>query len=87
MTQEEARRYVLARARDRGIAAEVLSELGRELTAKSHQRKLEQITQAVRGGIGVRVVVAGHVGYAYTEELSPAALDWMLQEADRKSVV
>lgn len=85
MTQEEARRYVLARARDRGIAAEVLSELGRELTAKSHQRKLEQITQAVRGGIGVRVVVAGHVGYAYTEELSPAALDWMLQEATENS--
>jgi len=85
MTQEEGRRYVLARAKERGIAAEVLTEMGRELTARSHQRKLEQITQAVRGGIGVRVVVDGRVGYAYSEELSSAALDWMLQEATDNS--
>jgi PmbA protein len=85
MTQDEARRHVLGRAKERGIAAEVLTELGRELTAKSHQRKLEQITQAVRGGIGVRVVVDGRVGYAYSEELTPAALDWMLREATDNS--
>lgn len=81
MTPEEARRYVLDAARARGVAAEVLSEFGRELTARSHQRKLEQLTQASRGGCGVRVVVEGHTGYAYTEELTPEALDWMLQEA------
>ncbi|MDQ7843499.1 MAG: metallopeptidase TldD-related protein [Armatimonadota bacterium] len=81
MTPEEARRYVLARARERGVAAEVLAELGRELTARAHQRRLEQLTQAVRGGVGVRVVVAGRTGYAYSEELTPEALDWMLQEA------
>lgn len=81
MTQDEARRHVLGRAKERGVAAEVLTEQGRELTAKSHQRKIEQITQAVRGGIGIRVVKDGRVGYAYSEELTPPALDWMLQEA------
>lgn len=81
MTRDEARRYVLDAARARGVAAEVLSELSRELTARAHERKLEQLTQAVRGGCGVRVVVDGHTGYGYSEELTPAALDWMLQEA------
>lgn len=81
MTHDEARAYVLARARERGAAAEVLLETGREITARSHQRKLEQIVQAVRGGLGVRVVAGGRTGYAYSEELTPEALDWMLQEA------
>jgi PmbA protein len=31
--------------------------------------------------LGVRVVVAGRVGYAYSEEMTSAALEWMLDEA------
>lgn len=81
MTLDDAKRYVLDAARARGIAAEILGERGRELTAKAHQHKVEQITQAIQGGIGVRAVVDGRVGYGYSEELSPAALDWMLDEA------
>jgi len=81
MTHDDARVYVLAGAKERGVAAEVLAEVGREITARSHQRKLEHLTQAVRGGLGVRVVVDGRVGYAYSEELTPQALDWMLREA------
>ncbi len=81
MTLDEATRYVLDAAQRRGIAAEVLGERGRELTAKSYQHRIEQITQAVQGGVGVRVVVDGRMGYAYSEELSPDALDWMLNEA------
>lgn len=81
MTQDDARRYVLDRAHSRGVAAEVVSELGRELTARARERKLEQLTQAVRGGLGVRVVVDGRTGYGYSEELTPEALDWMLLEA------
>lgn len=81
MTHDEARAYILAKAAERGIAADVLAESARELTARSHQRKLEQIVQAVRGGLGVRVVVDGRTGYAYSEELTADALDWMLREA------
>jgi PmbA protein len=81
MTLNEARSYVLTQARTRGIAAELVAETGRELTARAHARRIEQLTQAVRGGIGVRVVVDGRVGYGYTEELSTGALDWMLREA------
>lgn len=81
MTHDEARRYLLHRAAERGVAAEILTENGRELTARAHERKIEQLTQAVRGGVGVRVVADGRVGYGYTEELAVAALDWMLAEA------
>jgi PmbA protein len=81
MTRDDASGYVLTQARARGIAAEIIAETGRELTARAHARRIEQLTQAVRGGIGVRVVVEGRVGYGYTEELSPEALDWMVQEA------
>jgi len=81
MTLDESKRHVLAAARSRGIAAEILGERGRELTAKAHGQHIEQITQAVQGGIGVRVVVDGRMGYGYSEELSSDALDWMLGEA------
>jgi PmbA protein len=81
MTLDEAKGYLLEAAHSRGIAAEILGSRARELTAKAHQQQIEQITQAVQGGIGVRVVVDGRMGYGYSEELSPAALDWMLNEA------
>ncbi|HEY6103662.1 MAG TPA: metallopeptidase TldD-related protein [bacterium] len=81
MTLDEARTYVLGEAARRGIAAEIVSERGRELTVRAHAHRIEQLTQAVRGGVGVRVIVGGRAGYGYTEELSKEALDWMLNEA------
>jgi PmbA protein len=81
MTLDEAKGYVLEAARSRGIGAEILGSRARELTAKAHRQQIEQITQAVQGGVGVRVVVDGRMGYGYSEELSPDALDWMLNEA------
>lgn len=81
MSPEDARRYVLDRARTRGIAVEILAERSREFSARARNRHLDQITQASRGGLGVRVVVNGRVGYGYTEDLSPQALDWMVEEA------
>lgn len=81
MTVDEARRHVLDRARARGVAAEVIGQRGRELTARARDGRLEQFTQAGWDALGVRVVAEGRVGYAYSEELTPAALDWMVDEA------
>jgi PmbA protein len=81
MTLEDAKRYVLSRAQTRGIDAEVVGQRSRELSARSHGGRIEQLTQAVQDGLGVRVVVEGRTGYAYTEELTEAALEWMLDEA------
>src|SRR5574341_1165520 len=81
MTFDEAARHLLRRARERALDLEVLGERSRELTVRAFEGRLDQLTQAERGGIGIRVMVAGRVGYAYSEEFSPSALDWMLEEA------
>ncbi len=81
MTIDEAKRYVLDRAKSRGVAAEIVGQRAREFTARASHGVLDQLTQAVSGGLGVRVVAGGRVGYAYTEELTEPALDWMLDEA------
>ncbi len=62
MTGDEARQYVLAQARERGVDVEVVGQQSRELTARAHAGRIEQLTQAVRGGLGVRVVTGGRTG-------------------------
>lgn len=81
MTFEEAKAYLLARAGELGVDVEVLATEDRELTLNAFQGELNESTQASQGGIGVRVVTQGKVGYASTEERSQAALDWILSEA------
>ena len=87
MTFEEARDYLLEKARAMGLEAEVLATYSRELTIQAHGGKVEEITQATQGGVGVRVVVEGKTGYAYTEERTPEALDWVLQEAHENALL
>ncbi len=87
MTLEEAKRYVLRRARELGLEAEVLFQEERELSLRARNGALEEIKEARQGGLGLRVVAEGRVGYAYTEELSPAALDWALAEARENALL
>ena len=81
MTLQEAKTYLLERARERGVELEALATKSRELSLSAREGDLEEITAAERGGIGVRVIVAGKTGYAYSEDVSPTALDWVLSEA------
>ncbi len=81
MTFDDAKRHVLDAARARSLDAEVLGSETRELTLESFEGALSELKHARRGGIGVRVVVDGATGYAYSEELTPSALDWALDEA------
>ncbi len=85
MTPEEAKAYLLRRARERGIQAEVLGVWDRELGFRVREGSVEQLTRADRGGVGVRVVAGERAGYAYTEQLTPEALDWVLQEAEENA--
>lgn len=81
MTYDEARRYLLKRARELGLDCEIIADETRELTLEAFGGKLSGITQAKRGGLGLRVVVQGKTGYASTEERSVSALEWAVQEA------
>ncbi len=87
MTFEQARDYLLQKARAMGVDAEVLATHTRELTVQAHGGRVEEITQATQGGVGVRVVVGGKTGYAYTEERTLEALDWVLAEAHENALL
>jgi PmbA protein len=81
MTFDEAKTFLLEQARKAKVEAEVLGTETRELSLRAFEGKLEDITSAVKGGIGVRVETNGKIGYASSEERSTEALEWMLQEA------
>ncbi len=81
MTFESAKDFLLRRARERGVDAEVLGTSQRELTLGAAEGRVEEISHAVRGGVGVRVVDDGRVGYASSEALDETSLEWMLDEA------
>ncbi|WP_457630613.1 TldD/PmbA family protein [Oceanithermus sp.] len=81
MTLKEAQTYLLERARELGVELEALASGSRELKLSARDGGLEEITGAEKAGIGVRVVSGGKTGYAYTEELTAEALEWVLKEA------
>lgn len=81
MTYEQARDYLLKKAAEMGLEVEVLAIESREFSLRARNGALEEITQATQGGIGIRAVLQGKAGYAYSEERSPEALDWILAES------
>ncbi len=81
MTVDQAKRWLLERAERRGVDLEVLATTERKLEVEARDGRVSDITNATQGGVGLRVVHGGRTGYASTEELSEAALDWALDEA------
>jgi len=77
----EAKRWLLAEAAVRGVDLEVLATRQSRLFIEAHDGRTSEISNSSRGGVGLRVVDGGKVGYASTEELSEAALGWALDEA------
>lgn len=81
MTFEEAKRWLLQQAANRGVDAEVLGNTERELRINARDGKADETTVSQRGGVGLRVVDGGRVGYSSTEDLGEESLAWALDEA------
>jgi PmbA protein len=81
MTFEQAKAFLVRRARERGVDAEVLGTSQRMLTLSATSGRVDEISHASRGGVGVRVVSDGRVGYASSEALDEGSLEWTLDEA------
>lgn len=81
MNTSEARTWLLERAADRGIDLEVLGTSERKLTVESRDGKPSDVSMSTSGGVGLRVVKDGRMGYAWTEELNEESLNWALDEA------
>lgn len=87
MTREEAFEYLLGRAAEMGLDVEALGDEERELSIDASDGDISELKQASRGGVGVRAVTEGRVGYAWSEELTPEALDWVLAEARENALL
>src|SRR5690606_25552206 len=77
----KAKSWLLAEASKRGVELEVLASTQRELFVDAKDGKPSDVSLSTRGGIGLRVVDGGRVGYASTEDLSTDSLSWALDEA------
>lgn len=75
---------LLSRARARGAEeAEAYLSLGTEFTVKVFNGEIESLTSASSRGAGLRTFVEHRVGFAYTSETDPKALDALVDEALR----
>lgn len=74
------------RATARGAhQAEVYISKGKELTIEVANGQVETLKNAEEQGLGVRVIVDNRLGYAYTSDFSPQALEATLQQAIRNA--
>lgn len=73
---------VLDLAKQRGLTdVEVFAKRDIGLQLKAQKGELESFQKSDSVGVGVRVLLGERVGYAYTENMSPEALERMLTEA------
>lgn len=61
--------------------AEAYAERGREASVKVRDGEVEDLSEATAKGVGLRVIRAGRLGFAYTSDFSPAALDAFVKRA------
>ncbi|MDB5098262.1 MAG: putative Zn-dependent protease-like protein [Cyanobacteria bacterium RYN_339] len=75
-------RTLMDLARENGLGdVEVYAKRDIALTLRAHNGELESFQRSDSVGLGVRVLLGERVGYAYTENLAPAALQRVLNEA------
>lgn len=81
MKVTEAKSWLLAEAAKRGVDLEVLATNQSSLTIQAQNGATSDVNMSSNGGIGLRVITEGRVGYAFSEELTEEALKWTLDEA------
>jgi PmbA protein len=66
---------IVAKASTKGAEAEVYFQIGHETQIQVDQGKVENLSHAGNKGVGVRVIVDGSEGYAYTSDFTPESMD------------
>jgi PmbA protein len=73
---------VVERARRRGAKqADAWAELSRESSVRVRDGEVEDLQQATSRGLGLRVISAGRLGFAYTSDLGDESLDELVDRA------
>src|SRR6267143_3581274 len=73
---------VLARCKARGAEdAELYVSRGTEFTVRVYRGEIESLVSAESRGVGLRTFREHRVGFSYTSDFEPAALDSLVDEA------
>jgi len=79
---QQLAKKIVQRAKKKGAQqAEAFLEVGRQSSVRVHEGQIEDLTQSTSKGVGVRVLVKGRMGFAYTSDFEPAALDHIIDLA------
>ncbi|MCY1015381.1 TldD/PmbA family protein [Pyxidicoccus sp. MSG2] len=82
MDYQQLAKKIVQRAKKKGAQqAEAFLEVGRQGSVRVHEGQIEDLTQSTSKGVGVRVLVKGRLGFAYTSDFEPAALDHIIDQA------
>ena len=80
-TLRRAGEIALHRICQQGVAGEAFLLHNRELSIDISAGEIETLKEAEQIGLGVRVFNSGRVGFAYSTDLSPAAIDDVVRNA------
>jgi len=76
----EVCQHVVALAKRFGATqSEAYAERSRKASVRVRDGEIEDLTQATGKGVGLRVIVDGKLGFAYTSDFAPAALESFVQ--------
>lgn len=80
-TYQNETQGVIETAQRRGLEAEIYLRAATATTIRVQDGEIDQFSLSDSRGAGIRVIRDGRVGYAYSEDLSPQALERTLEQA------
>ncbi len=79
---EQLTKRLVQRAKKLGATqAEAFLQVGRESGVRVRDGEIQDLTEAVSKGVGVRVISKGKLGFAYTSDFQPETLDAFVSRA------
>lgn len=79
---EALAKKIVARALKRGARqAEAFLQVGRSADVRVRDGEIEDLTQATSKGVGIRVFVKNRLGFVWTSDFDPSALDTLIDRA------
>jgi PmbA protein len=66
---------IVSKASVTGAEVEVFIQVGKETQIQVDQGKVEKLSHAGNKGLGVRIILEGSEGYAYTSDFSPGSVE------------
>ena len=72
---------VVSRAVERGVEAEAYISVGQKTEVNVDRGDVEKLSQAGSKGLGVRVIVDGRMGYAYTSDFEASSIEKTIEAA------